>query len=139
MDEAGATAWVDAFYALEATGGVEAQLKCYAPRVRYYGLGWVAPRLVRASLEERHRQRPGFRCERRGPVKVIAGSHLRWRLEVPSLSFPILTAVAGSENVRTRTFLLAPSGSSGWLIIAESTPLSGQAALDSFGEMQEFR
>ena len=139
LDEVAATAWLDSFLAGEASGDRETQLRSYGPRVRYYGLGWISPRLIRQSLEDRQRHRPDFRCERRGIVKVIEGSHMRWRLEVPCQSFPVLKEVPGSDQVRIRTFILAPKGEAEWLVIAESTPLSGQAALDSFWQQAAAR
>ncbi len=132
LDEAGARELVDRFLKIEEGGNVDEQLKWYAPVSRYYTYGWCAHRHIRESVLKRQADRPGFRCERRGPVTVQKGSHLRWRVEFPCVSLPPPTGVAGGDQVRVRTFLFAPLEAREWRIIAEATPTVGLSMLNSF-------
>ena len=132
LDAAAATELLDRFLKVEQTGTISEQLPWYAPWSRYYSTGWAAHRLIRQQMELRSAKRPGFRCERRGEVTVQPGSHLRWLVEAPCYSFPVSDVLPESERVRVRSFIFSPLEADKWLIIAEATMLSGQAAFDQF-------
>ena len=132
LDEAEATALVDRFLTAENSGTIEEQLAWYAPWARYYSSGWAAQWLIRHKMEQRVATRPGFRCERRGRVTVQAGSHQRWRVEVPIFSFPVPETLPEADQVRMRSFVLAPLEKDKWFIIAEATIVAGQPGFDEF-------
>lgn len=132
LDESGATAFIDRFIKVEASGDLEAQLAFFAPRCFYYSNGWVGRGEIRMEMETRNTKRPGFYCERKGPVSVQAGSHQRWKLEFPMIAYPPPPVWKGPNVVRPRKFLVAPQGESNWLIIGEASQLTGWEKLEQF-------